>query len=121
MSAPRTTSAPTSSPAPRRPPPPPPAKKAPPPPPQWAKPQLGLSTPSPTKVKSSSATGAWNEQETESGYERDPETGSVIGTKTEKTSTVGAGAKGSHKRTTDVFDGRTQKETSTSVEGLAGA
>jgi hypothetical protein len=68
--------------APRRPPPPVPSakKKAPPPPPQWAKPQLGLSTPSPTKVKTESTVGTWNEQEDEHGYEHDPDTGAVIGT-----------------------------------------
>ncbi len=107
--------------APRRPPPPVPTKKiAPAPPPQWAKPQLGLSTPSPTKVKSESSTGTWNEQESEEGYEHN-DSGQVTGTKSEKSRTVGTGAKGSRTTSTDVFDGSTHKKSGTEVEGLAGA
>ncbi|MDT4899077.1 MAG: hypothetical protein QOJ78_7 [Pseudonocardiales bacterium] len=114
---------PKTKPAPRRPPPPvPSSKKAPPPPPpQWAKPQRGLSTPSPTKVKSESSVGTWTEQEDKRGYLEDPETGAVIGTKDEQSSTVGAGVKGSRTTSTDTFDGTTQKVSSTKVEGLAGA
>jgi hypothetical protein len=106
---------------PRRPPPPIPGKKKPPaPPPQWAKPQLGLARPDPTKTKVESSTGTWNEEEEAHEYEHD-ESGAITGTKDETSHTVGAGAKGSRTTSTDVFDGTTHKQSGTKVEGLAGA
>lgn len=107
---------------PRRPPPPLPAKKvAPAPPPQWAKPQLGLARPNPTKTKVESSSGTWSEPDEERGYVRDEESGEITGTKDESSRTVGAGAKGSRTTSTDVFDGTTQTQTGTKIEGLAGA
>ncbi len=95
-------------------------KKAPTPPPQWAKPQLGLSRPDPTKVESESSTGSWTEDEDKHEYVKD-ENGAITGTKDEKSHTVGVGKKSSRTTSTDVFDGTTHKESSTKVEGLAGA
>ncbi|MEO9110941.1 MAG: hypothetical protein ABI368_12050, partial [Jatrophihabitantaceae bacterium] len=107
---------------PRRPPPPIPGKKnAPAPPPQWAKPQLGLSRPDPTKTKVKSSTGTWNEADETHEYEHDERTGEITGTKDETSHTVGAGTKGSRTTSTDVFDGTTHKQSGTKVEGLAGA
>ncbi|MEO9139107.1 MAG: hypothetical protein ABI345_08575 [Jatrophihabitans sp.] len=107
---------------PRRPPPPiPGTKKTPPPlPPQWSKPQLGLAKHDPTKVKSESETGTWSENTTEDSYVTD-ESGKEVGTQTETSRVVGAGAKGSRTTNRDTFDGTTSKTVSTKVEGLAGA
>ncbi|MDP3893689.1 MAG: hypothetical protein Q8Q44_20825, partial [Nocardioides sp.] len=89
--------------------------------PAWQSPNLGLARPKPGPgPKVEGRAGSLGKHSAERGFSTDS-SGAVNGVKSEVEHVVGAGAEGSISTESSSFDGSTLTETSTKVEGMAGA